>query len=96
VAEVGVATIAAAFEHAAGAGIVDVEEALHHRRGAADLPADAGPLPGRGQQVVRRRLHRIGGRLVRRPAVDGERANLAAGEPRVRQQPRRLPARHHG
>src|SRR5439155_1601731 len=79
-----------------GAGMVDVEEALHHRRRAADLPADAGPLPGRRQQIVRRCLHRIGGRFVRWPAVDRQRADLAACESRRRQQPRRLPARRHG
>src|SRR5205085_27736 len=73
-------------EDAAGARAVDLEEALHHRRRAADLVAGDRAETARAQVPMQRLLHVISGSLVAWPAVVGQGCERLARQPRVGEQ----------
>jgi len=79
--QLGAAVVNALGEHAAGAGMGDVEILLHHRAGAADLVADQG-TGLRQQQIVDGALDLISCRLVAWHKIRrkrGQRRTIAAG-----------------
>ena len=77
-------------QHAAGAGVVDAEEALHHRRGAADLVACQRAAPGRIEPDVQGVLDGIGLGLAFRPEAIWQAGKARAPEARLTEQLRRL------
>jgi hypothetical protein len=85
-------------EDAAGAGIGDVQELLHHGRGAANLVAGERAEAGSAEAAMQRILDRIGCGLVRRAAVRGQTREAGPRQPGVGEQPGGAPdrsGRHH-